>query len=1517
MDTIDVDLKTSVDKSNTDLNRTESGTKSETQKAQINANATAKYVSVISKHKGLLAESQSRTFNQLNSSLNSFVKDSSSIAKESYNEDSAIMGHYRKLTVQVINRDPNLQEKVASDLSSQKEMVRSRDAASVLESDLKNLPKVLSEGTAAGQNLGKFICQSVVNLTDYENMGAGLQRDLAIRQVFAPTEELSLRSKQATAEVLSASIAYVKSNQPEVLATLKPEQQEIVKPKPGSTTPQVMTRYLRQALDEFPEDSTYLDIFKQNKKAEEPDENFKDDVSKETAKRIHDLIAKAALTARKGNLLNTKEEIGLDKSTAVKTDTAVSDNKAAEEKPVEASKLSLSELSARAAKLQQQFREERMRLASEGKLPDPATKPNYSSDNEANNIELTKQRIAQVDRAIDERLANRSSQNQTVKAEVPTKTEPTLTADEIKKLAIDAVKEALQETVKSQIEANQNAAKLAATEAVNALKESVLSKFEANQNSTKEVATLAVKEALEQSKQAQLEASQNTAKQAVQEAVNSLKESVFSKLEATQNSTKEIAAQAVKEALEQSTKAQLEVSQNSARDAATEAVNALKESVLSKLTDNENNSKSAAEQAVKEALAKFEESQSQAKEATTQAVKDLKESVKAQLEQTQTSAKEAAALAAKTVLEENAKTQNENAQNSAKEAVKQALKEALEGSPLAKNDLRQNAYEKNQAFNMSFRGSAVAEYGSYNMGPTLSVKIPDGVADYTNEDNTVNNRNDLNTVNTEQKAEALKEEFLKSQANSTNEDIVNEDSAQDDVALEEARTADGSKADVNKSSDKQTASNTASKEATLTQSEKTISKTESSQTKAPENNTVNDDAINTDTVDETANAVVDENIADDVDSDEALADKNNLKNSSSSVKEPVANSVRDEVETDADVVEAKGNEKIVADTKASVKEDNESSDTKEQAQSSNTQNSTVTSSTVTEDSPDKEVTGNINSENIDSENKLDNNLNNVLVNPIVSNDSAITDDSPIELESTFTIPKDNVAGDTSKVITPEEKALAHSAQEQAKLQDSAVSNKTATPDNSILSDEDDIFKSGNETLENSDVQSAVKNRPSVLAGLSAKEGSDVETLPDENLTATNGTKNNLPSSDGASQNKSVESKILASTVPSMELEDKVVPSDVKQDLSLEKKLTENSDETSDESTLTITKIPEKTPGAAAITQGQSEPIPEKSVVDNVADVKEKTGFFSKIASIFGKKAVETPNKTEETVSNAVATAPNLMNLISKGSPLDSLMYTLKVQANNTALPDALREEAKNYLNKLENPIDDLPSVANWLNFTSGPMSPTSPQALALHQWAFMLLSIRFAQLGKSVDKFLKKDVDLMEDRFDATLDEMKESIEAKGKNNIPSLLDETLEQIVRYQNPSKDNLPLLFQYIPLPPTYDGGREGGFNARPVVEEDGKKAWHLNFVFDIEKLGPIEIKAEAKLPELKLSVVASTFNGLQKVQEALPTLKEKLQDLGITTRNATARMGKVHIREKNDRPVVEVRTKKDGSTFSVDI
>ena len=210
MDNLDIEVKSS-EKVQSEVSVSENETRAAKEPARINTQATANYISVMSRQKGLLAESSQRTYNQLSSSLNTYVQDPQSVKDVDVDRESSSMGHYRKLTVQVINRDPSLQEKVAQDLSTSKEMVRSRDAASTLEQNMKKLPDSLSEGVPAGKNLSKLICQSVVNLTDYENMGAGLQRDLAIREVYPPQSELSLRSKIATSDVLSASIAYVKS----------------------------------------------------------------------------------------------------------------------------------------------------------------------------------------------------------------------------------------------------------------------------------------------------------------------------------------------------------------------------------------------------------------------------------------------------------------------------------------------------------------------------------------------------------------------------------------------------------------------------------------------------------------------------------------------------------------------------------------------------------------------------------------------------------------------------------------------------------------------------------------------------------------------------------------------------------------------------------------------------------------------------------------------------------------------------------------------------------------------------------------------------------------------------------------------------------------------------------------------------------------------------------------------------------------------------------------------------------
>ncbi|MGN0903194.1 MAG: hypothetical protein ACI4M9_07905, partial [Succinivibrio sp.] len=269
---------------------------------------------------------------------------------------------------------------------------------------------------------------------------------------------------------------------------------------------------------------------------------------------------------------------------------------------------------------------------------------------------------------------------------------------------------------------------------------------------------------------------------------------------------------------------------------------------------------------------------------------------------------------------------------------------------------------------------------------------------------------------------------------------------------------------------------------------------------------------------------------------------------------------------------------------------------------------------------------------------------------------------------------------------------------------------------------------------------------------------------------------------------------------------------------------------------------------------------------------------------------DTPKAPTAELSSLIAMCP-------KGSPLDNFMFSLGQCISNPALPQRVRDEAKKLLERLKEPVDDLPSVSDWLNFVQGPMSPSSSLALGLHQWAFMLLSIRFAQLGKSVDKFLSKNFDAEDLSFDSEVEDiLSKTDEKSSKRAFASLSEETLNQITRLQNPQKENLPLIFQYIPLAPEFDDGREGGFNLKKVIEEDGSKSWHLDFVFDIKEVGPVEIKAVAKLPEIKLTVIASTFEGLKKVQELMPILKKQLQDIGVTTTNTQARLGKVQIHEK---------------------
>ncbi len=1714
MDNLDIEVKSS-EKVQSEVSVSENESKAAKEPARINTQATANYISVMSRQKGLLAESSQRTYNQLSSSLNTYVQDPQSLKDIDVDKESSSLGHYRKLTVQVINRDPSLQEKVAQDLSTSKEMVRSRDAATTLEQNMKKLPDSLSEGVPAGKNLSKLICQSVVNLTDYENMGAGLQRDLAIREVYPPQSELSLRSKIATSDALSASIAYVKSNQPEVLEKLEVDA-PVEKPKPGTSTPQIMTRYLRKALDEFPEGSTYLDIFKQNRQkaeAAETETEYNDDISKNTAKRIHDLIHKAAVTARKGNLIPASDKTAQAQTPEAAAETAKT---APEGKMRDASTLSLSELSARAARLQQQFREERIRLAAEGKLPDPAVRQSLSNVNEQDVKkvdEAFEQKLSQTRAALEQVKPQSQSESRTLQAQTA-KSEQS--AAELQKTVSEPPKSEVKAEVKSEVSPeikSEAKAEVQTAKSELAKVDSQTPKTETVKPDTETVKTeQPAKTETSAPKGEQVKAEGQTQKseparaetpapktENVKAEVSAPKaETVSNEAKATQaaeqnllsaDDIKKLALEAVKEALKESVKTQIEVSQNSAKAAATEVVSELK----AQLEASQNNAREMASM-VKEALALkaqelSEKNQPKAAEPQVPADKsmpELKQNTQSATEFQSTPVKvsystnmasygytssalfdlssyhKAQRIADESLVQdftssttqdriskqqqqlERAKTEERIPDETDKVSTAELLRQRVneDGSEIEELVQNEEAPLSNQSVNNEAQAAkeAVAVNAENEAQQVLAQNTPQIPAEEAAVNPAAASQLASEQVPLQQNPENIQTQApqadpnlnrLYSQISTEAQSRILNAEPQGNVPLPEPVAAEPQPLVQNTDEQVQITGNTSTEqrpsqrevqsEAPLQQNENRAAQVQSelhqaelrqagaenapavayeneaaaTQAEQPVNTALqqhlhqNSGAMayqnvasqqNTAAVEQPQNIYANlpelhQTYSETAEELPELQQNDNFEPKKTATEELKQNTLPPkEVQGDHEIIK-KDSQIIItrsnpaaqsnpdAQIEASKAEQMAAQNAQRQAaltQGGNATQSTVqnTVTNMTEQvlvtqsgtvisqpqpkspnmNPIEAQSAGLNqnmtiaqaqamtealdkaeaeeiakaqaqaqalaaqsAQNEDANGLLDveDENSSPVPNPFASSFSTI---SGVGVSTTGTAENNAALANTPQQnsgITLEQQAQMYSRIVAAQNIDDVAADDTpiSNPDNDVFEEILDPEKKGI----NSDLKSAVQNRPSFLSGLNAGLGNSPEAVASQNNAAT--------------PEQSMQTKILTQTVPEDELDDGVVPKDVK---GLDKvKTTADNKEAAED--FKINAVPAKTPGAAAITNGRSEPIPDPTVVDDVGEIKEKSGFFSKLASIFSKKTDDVKPETQNLQLNSASASAALMaQNTGKESPLDAFTYALKTQINNQALPQVVRDQAKEFLKQLENPINDLPSVSNWLSFTSSPLSTSSSMSLALHQWAFLLLSIRFSQLGKSVDKFLKKDVDLMEDKFDAELKKISKELGSGSRGTISSLIDDTFDQISRMQKPLKENLPALFQYIPLPPSYDGGKEGAFNARPVVEEDGKKSWHLTFVFDLQGIGPVEIKAVAKLPELKLSVIASSVEGLQKIQEALPVLKEQLQQAGITTRSAMARLGNVHIQDTVASPDVGPHERNsDGATLSVDI
>ena len=365
-------------------------------------------------------------------------------------------------------------------------------------------------------------------------------------------------------------------------------------------------------------------------------------------------------------------------------------------------------------------------------------------------------------------------------------------------------------------------------------------------------------------------------------------------------------------------------------------------------------------------------------------------------------------------------------------------------------------------------------------------------------------------------------------------------------------------------------------------------------------------------------------------------------------------------------------------------------------------------------------------------------------------------------------------------------------------------------------------------------------------------------------------------------------------------------------------------------------------GAAQITSGQNDPIPEESVVNNVATPKEG-GILRRLASLFGRKnnveeAVSSSSNESKSVDPSKAALDNLLNKSEQTASsqnsaatnirmnsYESLVNKLQMAAADEALPPKMQEQAQNLLKSLQNPVNDLKTVSSWLNFVTGPMSPSSSQALALHQWAFMLLCIRFEQIGKNVEKFLKKTqggTDKIAKLDTAIKDSAKvaQELDDVTVSKSHDLLKETFSQVERMQQ-QMQSIPQdqsVLRYIPLPPNYQGGKEGSFSAQKRKDEDGGTSWHLNFNLDLQDMGALQVKVKLRFPEIQMSFVAEKFETLQKVQQHMPELNAKLKEIGLTSTGSNARLG--HINFNQDQAPSPSNNgskfKYEGNAFNVD-
>ena len=1661
------------------------GSESESARTvSMNKAATTTYLNSLSYEQDDVGDSLSRSMNKLNQSLSQAA---SANHESAVDEQAEKMAVYSKLAGKLIDRDSSLQEKVAQDLSKNSNIVRTKDASESLQKAMGNLPSALKEGTQAGKDLAKFMVENLVTLSDRKQMGAGLERDLAVRQINIPKSQPNSRLQNASSKVLSASIEYVKNNQPEVLTKIAAQEASQAKAQSQAALASETMNSAKSTDNSDAPDSTYLSALKaqraQQNKTQAPDTSTKpsapqDKISAEISKRIHNLIAQAAQTAKSGNLINLSPEeaerfdrtiTSQNQQAQVKGDplerilSNTSVNAADGELPppskqtpeANVRQLSLSELSARASKLQSQFRQERMRIVQEGKLPDPAQMPetNFDKDSIKATIDASKQQQESVQN--QQRASHTSSLYESL-----ARARSAFSAHNITSEAAAQEQPATTESKPAPQTTEQKPAAQADSKPLTSESKPVTTESKPAPQSTEQKPA-----ATADSKPTTLEAKPNNfGSTSVNLSFNAIQSSSYGGMDIMPGMTIPVShfGNLDNDTIQPNQKA-LEALKLQARLLEAQISSAEQELLKSKqVTESTNkpvenlNTPKAPVSDGDEALTQQQVSKPSIVpngDTSKAPVADGDEALTQQQVSKPSIVPNGDTSKAPVADGDEALTQQQVSKPSivpsgdtskapvadGEEALtqQQVSKPSIVPSgdaskaPVADGD--EALVQQQGAKPGVMSGGADAEIEESLIVPKPNVVV-EGEAEFVAKEPSASMPNVAGSVPTPSDKAApstvgkgnLYAKLYGAMQQGHYEDAHIQQPTVSDKSTQSAQSNLGFNSELAKPMGSSSSSIagagalngmalTEDAEITLEDGEPNTSNlVAKEQAKgpavAPDKAVVSDEDVSAKTATHTSATDVSktkEVLAERA--QEAQKQQEVLKDKQATKEERLENKQDKQVKEEQVVQEefvatmqARAQKAEIAVEQAALRaiqaqntapggghidEDggsvnqfsrlyqntlseqkteqarvlgssqvNTVGDTNIKATGTTiASNTTQNTEEANQNAPQNQVTGNrthtVGTTTVEQANRLlgaGDASTNAPTPQTQAHSAQGTQGAALTQGAQGSAAQTQSQSQTQGTVqgqAPAPSTNAPSAQGQTPAQGSVPTPNTTT--------------SPNTPTTNQNVQSAAPStssaNPSVgsVAGTQSVEGAaNKGMMPMPNMSAP------VINLDEDSLQDEIIKNVMQ-TVPSDEFEEfnlkngplgnqalsgVIADTDLTEDnnsfnqiLNKSQGITNNMlSSLSDPATVIPTT---SAVGASQITSGENAPIPEESVVNNINTPKEG-GFFRRLASLFGRKEESAPVASEnidksvdpskvalekgigqsEGTTKAQESAVAIANL--RTNSLDALVSRLQSATTDQALPPKMQEQAQNLIKALQNPVHDLKTVSSWLNFVTGPMSPSSSQAMALHQWAFMLLCIRFEQIGKNVDKFLKKTAN--GDQKLASLEpaikehaKLTKELDEVSVNKSHELLKETFGQVERMQQ-QMQSIPQdqsVLRYIPLPPNYQGGKEGSFSAQKRQDEDGGTSWHLNFNLDLENLGGLQVKVKLRFPEIQMSFVAEKFETLQKVQAHMPELNARLKEIGLTSKGSNARLGAVNFMQPS-KESSKSKFKFEGNAFNVD-